>query len=217
MAEQWQFEETREADTEGLKADLALVAIRVGIPNSPDAWADVLNALRELSPAKCVYKRMVSQNDPRTRSLDRLEVGGAVATRFDPNDPRVRGFTAVYEVIEIAKVREALAILCRKLKKESAIAMRSASAGPRERLRIPRETIEWPILVAVTQNLQRLLLECGWSREDLAEKLEMERGAVIAFCIGRSCPPHKTLKKCAHVFTKELGRSVTIRELLTPL
>ena len=117
-AARWYFEAAPSDAIEKFKGYLALAAVALGCPTGPGAYAHWLNFLRTTS-ADGVHIWTVTENDSQSPSLDRLEVEGAVTTRFDAKDPRVAGFMGTRQYAEIQRVRETTTCLFEILKTEA--------------------------------------------------------------------------------------------------
>ena len=68
-------------------------------------------------------------------------------------------------------------------------------------------------VTAVGQNIERLRYEIGFSYEELASSMGVERKTVWANATGRTTPRPQTLKLYADVFSGELGRPVSVEEI----
>jgi hypothetical protein len=72
-----------------------------------------------------------------------------------------------------------------------------------------KPTKQTPIAV----NIDRLRKDCGWSMDQLAEKIDHDKRLVLAHVHGKTKPRPSTVKVYADVFTKALGRKITPRTL----
>ena len=70
-----------------------------------------------------------------------------------------------------------------------------------------------PSVVGVGQNIDRLRLENGFSYEELASLMGVERKTVWANASGRTIPRPQTLKLYADVFSEGLDRPVSVSEI----
>ena len=70
-----------------------------------------------------------------------------------------------------------------------------------------------PSVVGVGQNIARLRFETGFSYEKLASRMGVEKKTVWANASGRTMPRPQTLKLYAEVFSKWLGRPVSVAEI----
>ena len=70
-----------------------------------------------------------------------------------------------------------------------------------------------PSVVGVGQNIARLRFETGFSYEELASIMGVEKKTVWANASGRTMPRPQTLKLYADVFSEELGRPVSVAEI----
>ena len=68
-------------------------------------------------------------------------------------------------------------------------------------------------VTAVGKNIERLRFEIGFSYEELASSMEVERKTVWANASGRTMPRPQTLKLYADVFSDKLGRPVSVEEI----
>ena len=68
-------------------------------------------------------------------------------------------------------------------------------------------------VTAVGQNIERLRYEIGFSYEELASSMGVEKKTVWANATGRTMPRPQTLKLYADVFSKVLGRTVSVEEI----
>ena len=68
-------------------------------------------------------------------------------------------------------------------------------------------------VTAVGQNIERLRYEIGFSYEELASSMGVERKTVQANASGRTRPRPQTLKLYADVFSDKLGRPVSVEEI----
>lgn len=59
-----------------------------------------------------------------------------------------------------------------------------------------------------------LMKECGWTYDDLEDKTDISKKAIIRAVNGRTTPQFETLKRCAAAFAQELGRSIGHNDLL---
>ena len=68
-------------------------------------------------------------------------------------------------------------------------------------------------VAAVGQNIERLRFEIGFSYEELAFRMGVERKTVWANARGQTMPRPQTLKLYADVFSEVLGRPVSVAEI----
>jgi len=61
--------------------------------------------------------------------------------------------------------------------------------------------------------LEALREECGWSVEELANKMEKDKKTILDHRVRGAIPHPSTLKKYAEVFTERLRREITVSEL----
>lgn len=111
-----------------------------------------------------------------------------------------------------AKIRAAIADLDQDIKKEF-VNRREVesilSAKPVERS-LDKKSYK----TALGRNIDRYRMECGWSQNALEEATGIAKKLTIGHVKhGKNAQP-KNLKLYAEVFTKQLGRLVTIAELL---
>jgi hypothetical protein len=67
---------------------------------------------------------------------------------------------------------------------------------------------------ALGRNIDRLRKECGWSFDDLAHWSNIDKKTILSHVnAGKTAYP-RTLKKYADTFTKKLGHSVKVDDLL---
>jgi hypothetical protein len=70
-----------------------------------------------------------------------------------------------------------------------------------------------PYKTALGRNIDRFKSECGWSFDELAKASELDKKLILGHVNqGKGTHP-STLKRYADVFSKKLGRSVTVAEL----
>ena len=70
-----------------------------------------------------------------------------------------------------------------------------------------------PSVVGVGQNIARLRFETGFSYEELASIMGVEKKTVWANASGRTMPRPQTLKLYADAFSRGLGRPVSVAEI----
>jgi len=67
----------------------------------------------------------------------------------------------------------------------------------------------------LASNIKRLREECGWTVDELSDKVGLDRRTVLRHTQDRAARPRlRTLKYYAEAFTKQLGREITVSDLL---
>jgi hypothetical protein len=100
-------------------------------------------------------------------------------------------------------------------------AVESASSGPAEpeeskpqdEISVSEPLAAKPYPSVVGSNIDRLRKECGLSFDDLAAATEIDKKLILGHVNAGTSPYPRTLSKYALVFTKKLGRRVTVAEL----
>jgi hypothetical protein len=67
----------------------------------------------------------------------------------------------------------------------------------------------------IGKNIDRLRLECGWSKNELAIRMNLDREQVRGHLTGKVKPRERALKIYSDMFTSALERKVTVAELLS--
>jgi hypothetical protein len=70
------------------------------------------------------------------------------------------------------------------------------------------------LLLPFARNIDKFRLNCGWSLDDLVEKTKMDKKVVHGHIHGKKKPRPSTFKVYADVFSKFLGVTITVTDLL---
>jgi DNA-binding XRE family transcriptional regulator len=69
---------------------------------------------------------------------------------------------------------------------------------------------------ALGDRIKKLRNDCGWGLDELVEKVHLHRTSVVKHQAGQVRPSPKNLLEYAAAFSKALGRTITVVDLLTP-
>ena len=88
--------------------------------------------------------------------------------------------------------------------------------GEMNQLRQLEEIASYPIQnkTVLGRNIDRLRNECGWSFDELAKAIELDKKALLAHVNKGATPRPSTLKTYADAFSEKLGRTVTVAEIM---
>jgi DNA-binding XRE family transcriptional regulator len=76
-----------------------------------------------------------------------------------------------------------------------------------------RDTKELPEASVLSTNLDRFRLECGYTFEDLADAMGVDKKTVIRNIRNGVIPRPDTLQCYAQTFTQKLGKEITVSQL----
>lgn len=175
---------------EEFKSLAAVAAVALDCLDDPEAWTYWLDHLRRQSAdfSSEGYEVESASSWPLLPAAGQEHVLGA--ERKSPSGVDTSGV--------IPSVCEASARFCRVLANES------------EKVTIAREL---KYRTAFARNVDRLRTECGWTYEQLAEEIKLDRTSVIDHVTKGAQPRVQTKKAYADAFTRRLGRSISVNDL----